>query len=149
MVMSSPALPIMAGSPLTLTCTVNEVAFLAVNPMIVWTRAGGQNVTGTLDSLTNLTTQLSFDPVTTADADQYTCTATVNVATVDITDRASSNSIDLTVNSKCIYIHVFPHSHSLTHSLTHSPTHSPSPSSQCDRLLFNSCVSWHHPQHLL
>ena len=91
--MSNPSLPALASSPLTLTCSVEVVPFLAMDPMIVWTRAGGQTVTGTLNGLTN---QLSFDPVVTADADQYTCTATVNVATVDI---SSCRECDLLVET--------------------------------------------------
>ncbi len=95
--MSNPSLPALASSPLTLTCSVEVVPFLAVGPMIVWARAGGQTVTGTLNGLTS---QLSFDPVVTADTDQYTCIATVNVPMVDITDRTGNASVDLTVNGE-------------------------------------------------
>ncbi len=74
--------------------------FLAVEPVLVWTRVDGQTLTGSLSGLTNT---LNFDPVVTSIADQYTCTATVNVPVVNIVDRAGNNTVDLNVDSE--YIH--------------------------------------------
>ncbi len=105
-IMSSPSLPILAGTSLTLTCTVDMVDFLAVEPVLVWTRVDGQTLTGSLSGLTNT---LSFDPVVTSNADQYTCTATVNVPVVNIIDRTGNNTVDLNVDSEYAYTHKHKH----------------------------------------
>ncbi len=113
-VTSNSSLPILSGSPLTLTSTVDMVEFLAVEPVLVWTRADGQTLTGSLSDLTNT---LSFDPVVISNADQYTCTATVNVPMVNIVDRTGTAFVNLTVNSKLTHAHSLLHTTACSYAL--------------------------------
>ena len=84
---------VQAGDSLTLTCSVGVVSDLASPPTVQWTYSGQ-----TLTSVgSGLTRTLTFDPVRTSDADQYTCTATINIPEVNIADRSSVNSMDITV----------------------------------------------------
>ncbi len=93
---SSSRLPVTAGSSLNLTCLVSVVDLLSVEPLIQWTTLSDQSLSGG----TGTTNTLTFDPLFTTNATQYTCTATINIPEVDIIDRTGSNSINLTVNSK-------------------------------------------------
>ncbi|XP_064386138.1 mucin-2-like isoform X3 [Halichondria panicea] len=89
---SSP-LPVLAGSSLDLTCSVSVEDLLSVEPLIQWTQSD-QSLSGVLNGRTNT---LTFDPLLTTNATQYTCTATINIPAVDITSTGS-NSIALTVD---------------------------------------------------
>ena len=44
---------------------------------------------------------VTFDPVRTSDADQYTCTATINNAEVGIVGLSGNDSVVLTVAGGC------------------------------------------------
>ncbi|XP_064386134.1 mucin-2-like isoform X4 [Halichondria panicea] len=89
---SSP-LPVLAGSSLNLTCSVSVEDLLSVEPLIQWTLSD-QSLSGILNGRTNT---LTFDPLFTTNATQYTCTATINIPAVDITSTGS-NSTNLTVD---------------------------------------------------
>ena len=78
-----------AGSNLTLTCNVTTVDLLAIQPMITWSRSDGTPVTGN--------NELTFSRITTSDADSYTCSASINIPLVGITDRTGMNSVDVLV----------------------------------------------------
>ena len=79
MVNISPASgPLTAGQVYSLTCSVQVVDHLVVEPSVEWTRQNGSQVTAT--SGTSLL--LNFNPQKTSDGNNYTCTATVNVPSV-------------------------------------------------------------------
>ena len=85
---------VQAGDSLTLTCSVGVVSDLASPPTIQWTDSSGQTLTSVGSGLTRT---LTFDPVRTSHAEEYTCTATINIPEVNITDRSSVDSTDITV----------------------------------------------------
>ncbi len=122
---SSP-LPVLAGSSLDLTCSVSVEDLLSVEPLIQWTLSD-QSLSGVLNGRTNT---LTFDPLLTTNATQYTCTATINIPSVDITSTGS-NSIALTMDSK--------QCHSLT--VLYPTPHSPP--SHCECVLTHPCLPWH------
>ncbi len=132
MVSSSSPLPVLAGSPLNLTCSVSVEDLLSVEPLIQWSLSDQ-----TLSEDTGTTSTLTFDPLLTTNAAQYTCTVTINIPEVNIMDRAGSNSTDLTVNSK------------LCHSLTVLYPTPHSPPSHCECVLSHPRLPWHYPHPLL
>ena len=85
------------GSSLTLICKVDVIERLVVQPSILWTKqAVGSN--NTLNSIsknvvkTNNTLTLTLNSIKTADAGQYTCTAIVNISTIDLIVTANSST---------------------------------------------------------
>ena len=83
-----------AGDSHTVQCTVTDIPYLAVSPTV--------ELIGPGDSV--LVTDMSFtvthtlDPVMTSHAGQYTCRATVLIASVSV-DVSGQNSSTLTVES--------------------------------------------------
>ena len=67
-----------AGQVYSLTCSVQVVDHLVVEPSVEWTRQDGSQVTATSGS----SLLLNFNPLRTSDGNNYTCTATVNVPSV-------------------------------------------------------------------
>ena len=67
-----------AGQVYSLTCSVQVVDHLVVEPSVVWTRKDGSQVTAT--SVSSLL--LNFNPLRTSDGNRCTCTATVHVPSV-------------------------------------------------------------------
>ena len=74
------------GSSLTLTCEVEVVEGLVVEPVIVWSKSAVSESTSELISFNNISVEpmqtdntltLQFNPINTSDAGVYTCTATV------------------------------------------------------------------------
>ena len=94
-----------AGQPYSLTCSVEVVPHLVVEPSIVWTRQndGPPEVnTGSGSSL-----QLNFNPLKASDGDTYTCIAIVDIP--DVPDGISVGGVkstDIVVTCKCMHIHV-------------------------------------------
>ena len=83
---------------------------LVVQPSILWTKqAVGSN--NTLNSIsknvvkTNNTLTLTLNSIKTADAGQYTCTAIVNISTIDLIVTANS-STEVVLQSECIIIYI-------------------------------------------
>ena len=81
-----------AGDSHTLQCTMTEIPHLAVQPTVELTGPGGSVATVMGLMLTH-----TVDPVRTSDAGQYTCRASVDIPSVDISGQSSST---LTVQSK-------------------------------------------------
>ena len=79
MVTISPASgPLTAGQTYSLTCSVQVVGHLVVEPSVEWTRQDGSQVTATSGS----SLLLNFNPLRTSNGNNYTCTATVHVPSV-------------------------------------------------------------------
>ena len=84
-----------AGGQQALECTVSVVPFLTVAPTLQWVAPGNSEVeSGYGPSLTH-----TLDPVRTSDAGQYTCQATVDIASVGVSVSGQS-STTLTVQSE-------------------------------------------------
>ena len=92
------------GSSIILSCTVEVVEGLIVQPAIVWTKLAVDGDTA-LNSIsvgavrTNNTVTLSFNSINTSDAGQYTCTATVNISAINIT-VTNNSMVDITLQSE-------------------------------------------------
>ena len=98
------------GSSITLTCTVEVVQVLVVQPDIVWTKqaviAGSDTALNTIsvplviyDNNTVSTVTLTFNPTNTSDAGQYTCTATVNISAINVT-VTNNSMVDIRLESE-------------------------------------------------
>ena len=83
---SSPSSPVMAGDNITLTCSVTLPTGVTGTPDIQWE---GPGVSGQMVS-----SDLTLSEITTSQAGQYTCTATLS--------GSVSNSVNITVRSKLI-----------------------------------------------
>ena len=96
------------GSSITLSCTVGVVEGLIVQPAIVWTKqAVSVDGDAALNSISvgavrtdNIVT-LTFTPINTSDAGQYTCTATVDITAINIT-VTNSSMVDIRLQSEPI-----------------------------------------------
>ena len=86
--------PLTAGQTYSLTCSVQVVDHLVVEPSVVWTRQDGSQVTATSGS----SLLLNFNPLRTSDGNNYTCTATVNVT--DVVTVSGEESRVVVVSSK-------------------------------------------------
>ena len=94
MVTISPASGLLtAGQVYSLTCSVQVVDHLVVEPSVEWTRQDGSQVTATSGS----SLLLNFNPLRTSDGNRYTCTATVNVPS-EVT-VSGEQSVGVTVQS--------------------------------------------------
>ena len=109
MIFSSENSTVTAGDIHTLQCTVTDIQYLAVSPTV--------ELIGPGDSV--LATDMSFtvtytlDPVMTSHAGQYTCRASVMVASVSV-DVSGQSSSTLTVQSELVTImSTITHVHSL------------------------------------
>ena len=80
--MSSAAATV-AGQLLSLTCRVDEVEYLTVNPQVEWRQPDGSVVTNTGNPsavfYNNLTLNLSFSSLLTSHAGEYWCQASINL----------------------------------------------------------------------
>ena len=90
---------ITAGDSHTVQCTVTDIPYLVVSPTVELI-GPGDNVLATDMSLTVTHT---LDPVMTSHAGQYTCRASVMIASVSVDVSGQSNST-LTVQSMSIQI---------------------------------------------
>ena len=93
-----------AGQQYTLTCTVTVVENLVVEPGVEW--SGGRTPSGVgsvrRDGAT-FTLTLTFNPLRTSDGGQYTCTASVNVSEISISNLNNKTSIDVIVQSMFLH----------------------------------------------
>ena len=96
------------GSTTTLTCIVDVIEGLIVQPNIAWTKQSvSYNDDIALNSIsveavrTNNTVILSFDSINTSDAGQYTCTATVDISAINVT-VTNDSMVDIRVKSERI-----------------------------------------------
>ena len=108
----SPALPsptvsitatgsLTAGQTYSLTCSVSVVEHLVVQPSIVWRDGQGREVArGSGSGLL-----LTFAPLRTSNGSRYTCTASVSVPEISLTD-SGENSTDVVVSSKSVIVHI-------------------------------------------
>ena len=92
------------GSFLTLSCEVQVVEGLIVQPDIVWTKravsdGGGNSIISVGQVRTNNALTLTFNELNTSDAGEYTCTAAVNVSVINLSVITSSK-LDARIQSK-------------------------------------------------
>ena len=97
-----------AGELLTLTCRVTVVEGLTVQPDVEWVDSGGSVVTsvndvtvGSVMRSSNVSTLvLEFNPLHTLHGGQYTCKATINIQSIDVSGLSGNSSQNVTVQSK-------------------------------------------------
>ena len=92
------------GSYLTLSCEVQVVEGLIVQPDIVWTKRavsndGGNSIISVGAVRTDNTLTLTFNKLNTSDAGEYTCTAAVNVSVINLSVITSSK-LDVRLQSE-------------------------------------------------
>ena len=87
-----------AGDPLTVQCTMTVIPYLAVQPTVELLGPDGSVLATTnMDLMVDLT----LNPVRTSDAGQYTCRASVVIASVSV-DVSGQSSSTLTVESESV-----------------------------------------------
>ena len=98
-----------AGSMYSLVCTVKVVDGLVVVPDVMWIKDGRVLVNGTNTTLTrtvsgpNSTLNLTFNPLRTSHAGQYTCNTSIYFQKLLLLMFANSTLVNLSVGSKCIH----------------------------------------------
>ena len=104
-----------AGDTHSVQCTVTDIPFLAVQPTAELIGPGGSVLATTLMTHT-------LDPVMTSHAGQYTCRASVMIASVGV-DVSAQSSSTLTVQSESLDEIIFiPINVFISYSLTQSPS---------------------------
>ena len=97
-----------AGDMLTLTCRVTVVEDLAVQPDVEWVDSGGSAVMSGVNDVTvgnvmrsgrESTLDLEFIPLHTSHGAHYTCSATINIQSIGISDLSGSSSKDIILQS--------------------------------------------------
>ena len=92
------------GSFLTISCEVQVVEGLIVQPDIVWTEravsngGGNSNISVGAVRIDNTLT-LTFNELNTSDAGEYTCTAAVNVSVINLI-VTNSSKLDIRTQSE-------------------------------------------------
>ena len=89
-----------AGGIHTVQCTVTDTPFLAVQPTVELTGPGDSALAATD---TSFMVTHTLDPVMTSHAGQYTCRASVMIASVGV-DVSAQSSYTLTVQSKLVHV---------------------------------------------
>ena len=97
------------GDSHTVQCTVTDIPYLAVSPTVELIGPGGS----VLATVMSYTVTHTLDPVMTSHAGQYTCRASVMIASVSVDVSGQSNST-ITVQSepiamKYIYVYILPY----------------------------------------
>ena len=92
------------GSFLALSCEVEVVEGLIVQPDIVWTKRavsndGGNSIISVRAVRTNTTLTLTFNELNTSDAGEYTCTAAVNVSVINLS-VTNATKLDVRLQSE-------------------------------------------------
>ena len=91
-----------AGDPLTVQCTMTVIPYLAVQPTVELLGPDGSVLATTnMDLMVDLT----LAPVRTSDAGQYTCRASVVIASVSV-DASGQSSSTLTVESESVAVYM-------------------------------------------
>ena len=135
MSISSPGGSPTAGQTYSLTCSVQVVPHLVVEPSIEWTRQDGT----VLNASSGSRLQLNFNPVMTSDGGRYTCRASVNIIGLVFASAEHSRDLILTpdllqcsLNNNELYVHIvcesIPHT-STSCSFDEGPTH------KCERIM--------------
>ena len=83
-----------AGQTYSLTCSVQVVPHLVVEPSIEWTRQDGTVLIASSGS----SLQLNFNPVVTSNSSHYTCRASIDIT--GVVSVSGENTRDLEVISK-------------------------------------------------
>ena len=94
-----------AGQTYSLTCSVQVVAHLVVEPSIEWTRQDGT----VLNASSGYSLQLNFNPVMPSNITNYTCHASVEIT--GVVSVTVQDFRDLLINSK-LYMHTCNHGYS-------------------------------------
>ena len=93
-----------AGAMFTLTCNVTVVEGLIVPPTIEWVDAGGMIIASDEDGIivnnAVSTLDLVFNPLNTSHGGEYTCRATINIQSINITNLLNSHSQNVIVQSE-------------------------------------------------
>ena len=92
------------GSFLTLSCEVEVVEGLIVQPDIVWTKRAvsdgdGNSIISVGAVRTDNTLTLTFTELNTSDAGDYTCTAAINVIIINLS-VTNSSKLDIRIQSE-------------------------------------------------
>ena len=92
------------GSFLTLSCEVQVVEGLIVQPYIAWTKRAvsdgdGNSIISVEQVWTNNTLTLTFNKLNTSDAGEYTCTTAVNVSIINLS-VTNSSKLDIRIQSE-------------------------------------------------
>ena len=89
---------VIIGDPLTVQCTMTVIPYLAVQPTVELLGSDGSVLATTI---MDLMVDLTLDPVRTSHAGQYTCRASVVIASVSV-DVSGQSSSTLTVKSESV-----------------------------------------------
>ena len=97
-----------AGQRHTLDCFATTVDFIKNIPTLEWTwTLLGQNSGGTSTSQINGSTSanrlLTFDPLRTSHGGRYCCRAAIDIPEAGISNRSSSESTSVSVQSELVY----------------------------------------------
>ena len=95
----SPSGMLAVGQTYSLTCSVMVVPGLVEEPTIMWTN-GSRTVVNSSSSGTGL--ELNFNPLKLSDADEYTCTASIEIT--GIASVSSEESSDVIVMSESFVV---------------------------------------------
>ena len=91
-----------AGQPLSLICTVTVVEYLIVNPQVQWKRQNGSIIGSSNPSVmisvvvfgVLSTHNVTFTPLKTSSAGQYTCMASINIPYLPLSlNNSASTSV--------------------------------------------------------
>ena len=118
-----------AGQTYSLTCSVQVVPHLVVEPSIEWIRQDGT----VLNASSGSNLQLNFNPVMTSDGGRYTCHASINITGLVFASGVAFRDIafgpgllECSVDSNELYVHIeceaIPHV-STSCSFDGGPTH--------------------------
>ena len=94
-----------AGEELQLICTVTTVDYLVASAVLTVQWSGGSvdesEVTESITNTSGVTSMktLTFNPLLTSHGAQYTCTAIIDISSINVTVTNSSNT-SVTVQSK-------------------------------------------------
>ncbi len=108
----SPALPVLAGDPLTVSCTATVVPFLVTTPFLHWRHADGSILSTSPPSaggmeVREVVLELEFSPLRTSHGGQYSCVAGISIP--DIAAAETSNMTEsIKVQSESVSAHCSP-----------------------------------------
>ena len=95
------------GEQYMLNCTVSVVERLIVSPVITWTKTSASSTISVspvdmVVSDTMMSLFLNFPSLSTSDAGQYTCEASLNVSQIGMITR-NNDSVNLSLESKSFF----------------------------------------------
>ena len=91
-----------AGYVFTLTCTVTVVGDLVVQPKVEWVDSESimDGVSTVMNNGRVFTLDLVFNPLNTSHGGQYTCRATIDIESINITNLQNNFSHNVIVRSE-------------------------------------------------